>query len=110
MDLLRRREADGREHFVFGSDSLSGHIEEPRYPLNIVAEKTGIRVSAHDLRRTYVTAASETRGRERASDQDAGEPRPAEGRDGGLHHGLGGEPAESLRRASRTRISKYECT
>ena len=30
--------------------------------MNLVAEKTGIRVSAHDLRRTYVTAASETPG------------------------------------------------
>ena len=62
MDLLRRREADGRERYVFAADSRSGHIEEPRHPLDLVAEKTGIRVSAHDLRRTYVTAASETPG------------------------------------------------
>jgi integrase len=57
-DLLIARRAIGREsEFVFASDSKSGHIEEPKFPLNQVALATGIRVSAHDLRRTYITIA-----------------------------------------------------
>src|SRR5690606_19870670 len=57
-DLLVARRAMGREGpFVFPADSRSGHIEEPAYPLDLVAQATGIRVSAHDLRRTFVTAA-----------------------------------------------------
>ena len=35
----------------------SGHIAEPKFPLNQVALATGIKVSAHDLRRTYITEA-----------------------------------------------------
>jgi integrase len=62
LEIFKRREAEGRERFVFAADSRSGHIEEPRHPLDIIAERTGIRISAHDLRRTYVTAASETPG------------------------------------------------
>ena len=93
MDLLRRREADGREHFVFAADSRSGHIEEPRHPLEHRGgedrhQRVRARPQAH-LRHRRVRDA----GRQRASDQDAGEPRPAEGRHGRLHHGLGGEPA-----------------
>jgi integrase len=62
MDIFRRREANGRERYVFAADARSGHIEEPRHPLDLVAASTGIRVSAHDLRRTYITAASESEG------------------------------------------------
>jgi integrase len=42
---------------VFPADSKSGHIEEPKFPLQQVAKATGIAVSAHDLRRTFVTIA-----------------------------------------------------
>lgn len=57
-DLLVARRAMGREGpYVFPADSRSGHIEEPAHPLDLVANATGIRVSAHDLRRTFVTAA-----------------------------------------------------
>ena len=56
-DLLAARRAVGKEEYVFPADSRSGHIEEPRHPLDLVAEATGIRVSAHDLRRTFITAA-----------------------------------------------------
>jgi integrase len=57
-DLLVARRALGREGpFVFPADSRSGHISEPAFPLGEVAEATGIRVSAHDLRRTYITVA-----------------------------------------------------
>lgn len=56
-DLLVARRAIGKETFVFPSASKSGHIAEPKFPLAQVREATGIRISAHDLRRTYITAA-----------------------------------------------------
>lgn len=57
-DLLVSRRAMGRDGpYLFPADSRSGHIEEPAHPLSLVAEATGICVSAHDLRRTFVTAA-----------------------------------------------------
>ena len=60
-DLLVARRALGREgKYVFPADSASGHIEEPRFPLDEIAEKTGIRISAHDLRRTFITVAEST--------------------------------------------------
>ena len=40
--------------------SETGHISEPKYPLSLVAEMTGISISAHDLRRTFITAAEST--------------------------------------------------
>jgi len=55
-ELLVARRAIGDDGgFVFGADSRSGHIEEPKFALSIVAEATGIAVSPHDLRRSYVT-------------------------------------------------------
>jgi integrase len=60
-DLLVRRRADaGRERHVFVANSESGHIAEPKFPLRLVAEATGIRVSVHDLRRTFITVAEAT--------------------------------------------------
>jgi integrase len=60
-DLLIARRAIGNDGpFVFGADSKSGHLEEPKFPLQQVAETSGIKVSAHDLRRTFVTVAEET--------------------------------------------------
>jgi integrase len=60
-DLLVARRALGDDGpFVFGSDSASGHIEEPKFPLAQVKAKTGIGISAHDLRRTYLTVAEQT--------------------------------------------------
>jgi hypothetical protein len=56
-DLLVARRAIGKDKFVFPSNSSAGHIVEPRFPLNLVAAATGITVSAHDLRRVYITAA-----------------------------------------------------
>lgn len=55
-DLLKRRSEIGGE-FVFPANSKSGHIAEPKYPLSLVAEETGIIISAHDLRRDFITAA-----------------------------------------------------
>jgi integrase len=57
-DLLVARRALGDDGgWVFGADSRSGHLEEPRAGLDPIAQATGIRVSAHDLRRTFVTVA-----------------------------------------------------
>jgi integrase len=57
-DLLVARRALGNDGgWVFGADSRSGHIEEPKFALDQVAKATGIVVSAHDLRRTFITMA-----------------------------------------------------
>jgi integrase len=56
-DMLVARRALGKEEFVFPSNSATGHIAEPKFPLDLVRRATGIQVSAHDLRRTYITAA-----------------------------------------------------
>jgi integrase len=57
-DLLITRRALGNDGgWVFGADSRSGHIEEPKFAFNLVAKETGIRVSPHDLRRTLLTVA-----------------------------------------------------
>jgi integrase len=55
--LLVARRALGDARFVFPSNSGSGHVEEPKFPLAAIARATGISVSAHDLRRTFVTVA-----------------------------------------------------
>jgi integrase len=57
-DLLVARRALGDDGgWVFGADSASGHLEEPRSAFEQIAEATGIKVSAHDLRRSFVTVA-----------------------------------------------------
>jgi integrase len=57
FNLLTSRRALGREEFVFASNSRSGYIAEPKFPLTEVAKKCGIDVSPHDLRRTYASVA-----------------------------------------------------
>ncbi len=59
-ELLAARRALGDAGWVFPASSKSGHVEEPRHPLDLVRDKTGINVSAHDLRRTFVTVAEAT--------------------------------------------------
>jgi integrase len=59
-DLLSRRRRIGDTRWVFPATSRSGHVEEPRYYLDLVAEDCGVQVSAHDLRRTFVTVAEGT--------------------------------------------------
>lgn len=58
--MLVARRGIGDTEWVFPSASKSGHIEEPRHPLDLVRDACGVFVSAHDLRRTYVTAAEST--------------------------------------------------
>jgi integrase len=59
-DLLVARRSIGDAKWVFPANSKSGHLEEPKFPLRMVAEASGIRVSVHDLRRTYITIAEST--------------------------------------------------
>src|SRR6185369_9201237 len=57
-DMLVARRTLGKDGpFVFTATSKSGHIEEPKFHLGWIAQQTGISVSAHDLRRTFVTVA-----------------------------------------------------
>jgi integrase len=56
-DLLIARRTIGETKFVFPSHSETGHISEPKFPLGLVGKASGVRVSAHDLRRTYITVA-----------------------------------------------------
>lgn len=57
-DLLVARRALGADGpYVFPADSEKEYIAEPRYPLGEVFKATGIYVSAHDLRRTFMNIA-----------------------------------------------------
>jgi integrase len=56
-DLLVRRRAIGNMEYVFPAASRSGHIEEPKDAFAAIEAETGIKVSAHDLRRGYATIA-----------------------------------------------------
>jgi integrase len=55
-DMLVARRSIGDTNWVFPADgSESGHIESPKFYFAQIAEATGIYVSAHDLRRTFLT-------------------------------------------------------
>ncbi len=56
QDILDAVEREG--DYVFTAASESGHVEEPRWGLEWIANKTGIRATVHDLRRTFITVAS----------------------------------------------------
>jgi integrase len=56
-DLLVARRSQSRSNYVFDADSKSGHLEEPKFALAMVAEASGIAISCHDLRRTFATVA-----------------------------------------------------
>lgn len=56
--LLVARRAIGYENeFVFPGDGKTRHLEEPKKALHTVGEACGVRVSPHDLRRTFITVA-----------------------------------------------------
>ena len=59
-DMLVARRAIGRTEYVFPSIGRSGYISEPKFPLAAVAKATGVRVSPHDLRRSFITVAKST--------------------------------------------------
>jgi integrase len=56
FDLLSARAALGKDRFVFPANSASGHIEEPKFALGLVEKETDLKVTAHDLRRTFASA------------------------------------------------------
>lgn len=55
--MARREVGIDPAGWVFPANSKSGHLAEPRAALDRIAEQTGIRVTPHDLRRTYATVA-----------------------------------------------------
>jgi integrase len=56
--MLVARRAIGDTNYVFPAESASGYIAEPKFYFNQVYAATGIRVSPHDLRRTFATIAA----------------------------------------------------
>jgi integrase len=56
-DLLVARRSVGKDKFVFPGAGKTGHLVEARKALADVAAACGTTVSAHDLRRTYITVA-----------------------------------------------------
>ena len=56
-DLLVARRALGNAKFVFPGPSKTGHIVDAGFPLELVANACGVTVTAHDLRRTFITVA-----------------------------------------------------
>jgi integrase len=55
--MLAARRALGRTEFVFFSHSESGHVEEPKSFFRDIASASGVRISPHDLRRSFLTVA-----------------------------------------------------
>jgi integrase len=55
VELLRSRVRVAGNPYVFPSRSKAGHITDTRSPLETVSKLLGTRISAHDLRRTYVS-------------------------------------------------------
>jgi integrase len=56
-DMLMARRKIGRTDFVFPSCAACGYISEPRYPLRLIAKASGVEITPHDLRRTFLTVA-----------------------------------------------------
>lgn len=66
VDLLKaRKPADGDKKaskYVFPSRSKAGHVSDTRAPLEKVSKVAGLHLSAHDLRRTFVSVGVATLG------------------------------------------------
>lgn len=58
--LVARRAISSASAFVFPGPGASSHITSADHALAAVAEATGIKVSCHDLRRTFASVASDT--------------------------------------------------
>jgi integrase len=56
-DLLKARRALGNAEFIFPGNGEAGHITEAKHAFEQIAKLSGIVVSAHDLRRSFVTIA-----------------------------------------------------
>jgi integrase len=57
--LLKERRKLGRTQYVFFANSKSGHVEEPKSFFADIAAASGVQISPHDLRRTFLTVAEE---------------------------------------------------
>lgn len=58
-EMLERRKADKVNAYVFPSmTSATGHLVEPKKAIASVSAKAGFKVNAHDLRRTFMSAAA----------------------------------------------------
>jgi integrase len=55
VELLNARPRIAGNPYVFPSRSKEGHILDTRSPLELISEAAGLHLSAHDLRRTYVS-------------------------------------------------------
>lgn len=61
VELLERRKAAGRSAWVFpspGRKHVDGYFSEPRYAIDRLTALSGISHSVHDLRRSFVSAAT----------------------------------------------------
>jgi integrase len=56
-DILIARRALGKDRYVFPGPGKSGHLSDLQRPFIAIAEQTSITISAHDLRRGFVTVA-----------------------------------------------------
>lgn len=56
-DMLIARRSLGDGGWVFPAPSRSGHLYDTQFHLGLVTKETGIQISAHDLRRTFITVA-----------------------------------------------------
>jgi integrase len=55
--IFMERQRLGRERYVFPASRGSGPFAEPKFAFEQVAATSGVKVSAHDLRRSYLTVA-----------------------------------------------------
>jgi integrase len=59
-EILETRRAPGKATHVFPSNGGRGYIRDAKFILRQIAMTSGISISAHDLRRTYITVAAGT--------------------------------------------------
>jgi integrase len=61
-DVILERQRLGRDSsgYLFPASGAAGHVTDVQHSLLQVAVSTGIKVSAHDLRRTFITVAEST--------------------------------------------------
>ncbi len=55
VELLETRQRVKGSPFVFSSWNKDGHIKDTRGTLDTVSEQAGLKINAHDLRRTFIT-------------------------------------------------------
>ncbi len=53
LTLLRNRQEQSASIFVFPGNGVSGHLAEPRKAYMRILDRTGIKASIHDLRRSF---------------------------------------------------------